>query len=145
MFQKASQDGVSKEQVRHLAELLDRYQAVFSRNDQVVVKTDMVKHSIPVQEETRPIRHPPRRHWLGPQKKQEAEPQIQDMLARRTIEPASGAWRSPVVLVRKKYAQEKSTFATRSGLWKWKVLLFGLTSTPATFQRLMEQVLHRLH
>ena len=42
-------------------------------------------------------------------------------------------------------AQEKSAFATRSGLWKWKVLPFGLTSAPATFQRLMEQVLRGLH
>ena len=42
-------------------------------------------------------------------------------------------------------AQEKSTFATRTGLWKWKVLPFGLTSAPATFQRLMERVLQGLH
>ena len=48
MLQKACQDGVSKEQARHLAELLDRYQAVFSRNDQYVRNTDLVKHSIPV-------------------------------------------------------------------------------------------------
>ena len=40
--------------------------------------------------------------------------------------------------------QEKSIFATRGGLWKWKVLPFGLTSAPATFQRLMEKVLHGL-
>ena len=199
MFQKACQDGVSKEQARRLAELLDQYQDVFSRNDQDVGRTDLVKHSIPVQEGTRPIRQPP--HRLGPQKEQEAERQIQDLLARGMIEPASGAWSSPVVLVKKKDqswrfcvdyrklnavtlqdayplpridesldalagsryfstldltsgywqvpldadAQEKSTFATRSGLWKWKVLPFGLTSAPATFQRLMEQVLHGLH
>ena len=42
-------------------------------------------------------------------------------------------------------AQEKSAFATRNGLWKWKVLPFGLTSAPATFQRLMESVLKGLH
>ena len=42
-------------------------------------------------------------------------------------------------------APEKSTFATRSGLWKWKALSFGLTSTPATFQRLIEQVLLGLY
>lgn len=28
--------------------------------------------------------------------------------------------------------------------WKWKVLPFGLASTPATFQRLIEKVPHRL-
>ena len=41
-------------------------------------------------------------------------------------------------------AKEKSIFATRGGLWKWKVLPFGLTSAPATFLRLMEKVLHGL-
>ena len=54
MFQKACQDEVSEEQARRLAELLDRYQAVFSLNDQEVGKTDLVKHSIPVN-----IRQPP--------------------------------------------------------------------------------------
>ena len=83
-----------------LAELLDQYQDVFSRNDQDVGRTDLVKHSIPVQEGTRPIRQPP--HRLGPQKEQEAERQIQDLLARGMIEPASGAWSSPVVLVKTK-------------------------------------------
>jgi len=42
-------------------------------------------------------------------------------------------------------AQEKAAFITRDELWKWKVLPFGLTSAPATFQRLMEQVLCGLH
>jgi len=42
-------------------------------------------------------------------------------------------------------AQDKAAFITRDGLWKWKVLSFKLTSTPATFQRLMEQVLGGLH
>ena len=42
-------------------------------------------------------------------------------------------------------AQEKSSFCTRTGLYKWKVLSFGLTNGPATFQRLMERVLKGLH
>lgn len=41
-----------------------------------------------------------------------------------------------------KDTQEKSAFATRSGLWKWKVLLVRLTSAPATFQRFIESVFH---
>jgi len=42
-------------------------------------------------------------------------------------------------------AQEQAAFITRGGLWKWKVLPFGLTSAPAKFQRLMERVLSGLH
>ena len=145
--------------------------------------------------------HPPLPHRLGPQKEQETEHQIQDLLARGMRESASGAWSSqwcwcgrqinpggfcddyqqlnavtlqdayPLPRIDKSLdgfagsryfstldltsgywqvplnadAQEKFTFATRSGLWKWKAPPFGLTSAPSTFQRLMEQILHRLH
>ena len=182
-----------------MAHLFRQYQDVFSQNDGDVGRTELVEHSIPVEEGTRPIRQPP--HRLGPQKEAEADRQVQKLLEKGLIEPSSGAWSSPVVLVRKKDdswrfcidyrrlnavtkqdaypipridesldalagsklfstldltsgywqvpldpdAQEKSAFATRSGLWKWKVLPFGLTSAPATFQRLMERVLKGLH
>ena len=127
--------------------------------------------------------------------------QVEGLLERGLIEPANGAWSSPVVLVRKKDgawrfcvdyrklnavtqydayplpridesldalsgsqffstldlvagywqvplsedAREKSTFTTRNGLRRWKVLPFGLTSGPATFQRLMEKGLQGMH
>ena len=58
-----------------------------------------------------------------------------------TLDLTSGYWQ----VLLDADGQEKSAFTTRSGLWKWKVLPFGLTSAPATFQRLMEQVLHGLH
>ena len=58
-----------------------------------------------------------------------------------TLELTSGYWQVSLDAD----AQEKSTFATRSGLWSRKVLPFGLNSPPAIFQRLMEQVLHGLH
>jgi hypothetical protein len=58
-----------------------------------------------------------------------------------TLDLVSGYWQVPL----DEDAQEKSAFTTRSGFWKWKVLPFGLTSAPATFQRLMERVSHGLH
>jgi len=57
-----------------------------------------------------------------------------------TLDLLSGYWQ---VLLSPE-AQNKAAFITRDGLWKWKVLPFELTSAPATFQRLMEQVLSRL-
>ena len=58
-----------------------------------------------------------------------------------TLDLLCGYWQVPLDAD----AQEKLTFTTRSGLWEWKAFPFGLTSAPATFQRLMEQVLGGLH
>ena len=58
-----------------------------------------------------------------------------------TLDLTSGYWQVPLDAE----AQERSTFVTRGGLWKWNVLPFGLTSAPATFQRLMEKVFRGLH
>ena len=199
LFESAQKNCDSAEQEEKLAALLKKYGPVFSSGEEDVGLTELVQHSIPVVPGTRPIRQPP--HRLGPEKEAEAERQVEELLKKGLIEPAGGAWSSPVVLVRKKDqswrfcvdyrrlnavtqqdayplprideslealagsrffstldllsgywqvpldpdAQEKSAFATRSGLWKWKVLPFGLTSAPATFQRLMEQVLRGLH
>ena len=182
-----------------MAQLFREYSDVFSKDDGDVGHTELVEHSIPVEQGTRPIWQPP--HRLGPQKEAEANKQVQKLLEKGLIETSSGVWSPLVVLVQKKddswrfcidyrrlnavtkqdaypipridesldalagnklfstlnltsrywqvpldpVAQEKSAFATRSGLWKWKVLPFGLTSAPATFQRLIERVLKGLH
>lgn len=52
----------------------------------------------------------------------------------------SGYWQVPL----SKDVQEKAVFMMRESLWTWKVLPFRLTSTPASFERLLERVLKRL-
>ena len=58
-----------------------------------------------------------------------------------TLDLMSGYWQVPL----DEDAMDKSAFCTRGGLWRWKVLPFGLTAAPATFQRLMERILQGLH
>ena len=52
----------------------------------------------------------------------------------------SGYWQVPL----NREAKKKLVFEIRGGLWQWKVLLFGLTSASATFERLIEKVLKGL-
>ena len=198
LYDHAVKTGLTLDQQLALRRLLHKYADVFSTGESDIGLTNLVKHSIPLKPNTAPIRQPPRR--LGPEKDQEVARQVADLQRRGLIEPADGAWSSPVVLVRKKDqtwrlcidyrlinaatvrdayplpriddsldslvgssyfstldllagywqvpldddAREKSAFVTRGGLWRWKVLPFGLTSAPASFERLMEHVLRGL-
>jgi hypothetical protein len=50
---------------------------------------------------------------------------------------AASFWQIPVA----KEDRDKTTFAVRSGLYRWLVMPFGLINAPASFQRLMNAVL----
>ena len=57
-----------------------------------------------------------------------------------TLDLASGFWQ----VLMDASSQEKTAFATYSGLYEFRVMPFGLCNSPAAFQRFMESVLSRL-
>ena len=56
------------------------------------------------------------------------------------LDLAAGYWQ----ILMDAAARDKSAFSTASGLYAWNVLPFGLCNAPATFERLMENVLSGL-
>ena len=55
-----------------------------------------------------------------------------------TLDLTKGYWQVPLT----QRAKAKMAFATPDGLFQYRVLPFGFHGAPATFQRLMDRVLH---
>ncbi|XP_067944982.1 uncharacterized protein [Watersipora subatra] len=83
-----------------MEDLLVRYADVFSQRSEDVGHTTLVQHEISLLPEAQPIRQPPNR--VEHEKEAEIERQVLALEKQGMIEPAHGAWSSPVVLVKKK-------------------------------------------
>ena len=68
---------------------------MFSKSDDMGL-THLAQRDIPIQQDAQPLRQPAR--LLEPEKEAEVEKQIQELLQKGLIEPASGVWSSPAVL-----------------------------------------------
>jgi len=100
LYNRACENCSSSAKRQALARLLMDYSDVFSYGDEDMGLTKVVCHEIPLVAKTTPIRQPTQ--WLGPEKEKEVSKQVRDLFDRDLNEPAHGAWRSPVVLVKKK-------------------------------------------
>jgi len=79
--------------------LLMEYADIFTLKKDQLGKTDMLQHRI-YTGDAAPIRQQFRR--ICPQKRQELQSLLTEMLEKDVIQPSNSPWASPVVLVRKK-------------------------------------------
>ncbi|XP_072016508.1 uncharacterized protein [Amphiura filiformis] len=98
LYQRSATE-LNKEEQIEVQELLWQYPDIFSKGDDDLGRTSLVKHSIDTKG-AHPIRQPLRRLPLG--QREEVEKQVADLLQRGLIEPSDSPWSSPVVLVKKK-------------------------------------------
>ena len=97
IHQQAIQNCNLNEQQQQICQLLREYGDVFSRGNDLMGLTHLTQHDTSA--EGRPSAEAT---CLGPENYTEVEREIQNLLQKGLIEPASGAWISPVFLVRKK-------------------------------------------
>jgi hypothetical protein len=96
---EGADDELTEKQRGELKEVLQEYQDVFSRSEYDLGCTGVVKHTIDTGT-NRPIKQQVRRH---PAAYDEAiHKQTIEMVRQGVVEPCQGAWRSNVVLVKKK-------------------------------------------
>ncbi|KAL5469217.1 hypothetical protein EMCRGX_G030441 [Ephydatia muelleri] len=163
-------EGLTTGEREKLRSLLQTLGDVISVGDGDLGRTSVLRHKIDTGSAL-PIRQQSRRlpfHQRGVVKDM-----IDGMLKQGIIEPSEGAWASPIVLARKDddaldslagakwfstldlacgYWQvemdpadkEKTSFTTPFGLHQFRVMPFGLSNAPGTFQRLMSLVLSGL-
>ena len=92
-------EGMSSTQKKQIANLLGKYGDIFSKDENDLGRTGIIKHKISV-DNSRPIKQGMRRVPVHMQ--DEVDRQLDLMLEHDIIQPSGSPWASPIVLVKKK-------------------------------------------
>lgn len=101
LSEKVGESSLEKEQQHKLTELLKTFSGLF---DGHLGRTSLVEHEI-VTADAKPVHLAP--YCTSPAKKELIESQIEDMLREGIIEPATGPWAAPVVIVPKRSGEPR--------------------------------------
>ena len=143
---KSGSENLSAEGKKKLAELLTKHQGAFSKGPDDLGRTQLVQHEIRTPPDLQPIRQPARKKDNTTRLRVDYRrlnshtiqydyplPRIDDSLEALggskwfcTLDLANGYWQVGM----SKSAQEKSAFITSGGLYSWKVMPFGLRTSP---------------
>ena len=92
-------DGLTVKQQKQVAKLLTKHESTFSKTDEDLGRTGIIRHKINTGKNC-PIKQPLRR--LPVNMNAEADKQIDEMLKKDVIQPSSSPWASGIVMVTKK-------------------------------------------
>ncbi|RWS19871.1 Pol polyprotein-like protein, partial [Leptotrombidium deliense] len=188
---------LKEDEREELRQLLLENEDLFVKDTKKLTHTTRIEMTIDTGDEMPIYKHP---YKVSESERTIIENQVKEMLEANVIEPSSGPWAMPVVLVKKKNGKwrfcvdyralnsitkkdvfplpcidiilsalkgatyystldlisgywqirvreedrEKTAFITMNGLYKFKVMPFGLANAPAVFQRLMNSILSDL-
>lgn len=100
LAQFGAEPSLPPEELSRFHSLVREFAGIFSKSDDDIGRTDLAKHHIKLHDSAVPIRQ--NYHRVPFHQRSTMEELTNKMLASNIIEPASGPWSSPVVLVVKK-------------------------------------------
>ncbi len=100
-----SNSPLTAEQRQRVEALLLEFSDVFSTEDNPFGHTDLLVHTIDIDENVQPVQH--RAYRANPKLREEIQKQLHKLLSHDVIEPSNSAWSSPLIMVKKKQIGNK--------------------------------------
>ncbi|UYV68177.1 K02A2.6-like, partial [Cordylochernes scorpioides] len=130
-------DSLDESQKEKLRNLLKNYTDIFEFSKRKQFKDVNVKHRINTGDHL-PTKQRPYR--VAPRERQIIQDEVNKMEKLDIIQPSERYWQIDV----EESDREKTAFITPDGLYEFKVMPFGLCNAPATFERMIDNLLKGL-